>query len=144
MKSVKIKVSRGINNTIRKGFFSMPDKVFVYGTLMKGHGNHGYYLSQSEFLGKGEVTGYALYAVSSFPGIVPEGGEKVKGEVYIVDRDTLKRLDSLESEGSLYLRKQVEVLIDGQIVQAWTYIWNHETKGKDKITYDAQPWKGRL
>lgn len=122
----------------------MPDKVFVYGTLMKGHGNHGYYLSQSEFLGKGEVTGYALYAVSSFPGIVPEGGEKVKGEVYIVDRDTLKRLDSLEGEGSLYLRKQVEVLIDGQIVQAWTYIWNHETKGKDKITYDAQPWKGRL
>jgi len=43
----------------------MADKVYVYGTLMKGHGNHGYYLSQSEFLGKGEITGYALYAVSS-------------------------------------------------------------------------------
>lgn len=65
-------MSRGINNTIRKGFLIMADKVFVYGTLMKGHGNHSYYLSQSEFHGKGEITGYALYAVSSFPGIVLE------------------------------------------------------------------------
>ena len=119
------------------------EKVFVYGTLMQGYGNHRNYLSQSEFLGKGEITGYALYAVSSFPGIVPEHGEKVKGEVYVVDRDTLKGLDSLEGEGSLYLRKQVEVLVDGQIVQAWTYIWNHETEGKDKIKYADLPWKGR-
>ncbi|MFZ3373652.1 MAG: gamma-glutamylcyclotransferase family protein [Desulfitobacteriaceae bacterium] len=120
------------------------DKVFVYGTLMKGYGNYCYYLSESEFLGKGEITGYALYAVSSFPGIVPEVGEKVKGEVYKVNRDTLKRLDSLEGEGSLYLRKQVEVLVEGQIVQGWTYIWNHETEGTEKIEHDAQPWKGKV
>ena len=119
------------------------DKVFVYGTLMNGHENHRYYLWESEFLGKGEITGYALYAVSSFPGIVLEVGEKVKDEVYKVDRDTLKRLDSLEGEGSLYLRKQVEALVDGQIVQGWTYIWNHETEGTDKIKLDDQPWKGR-
>jgi len=50
---------------------------------------------------------------------------------------------ALEGEGSLYLRKLVEVLIDGQIVQAWTYIWNHEKKGKEKIKYDDLPWKGR-
>lgn len=142
MKGVRIKVSRGIN-TIRKGFFIMTKQVFVYGTLMNGHGNHRYYLSESEFLGKGEITGYALYAVSSFPGIVPEVGEKVKGEVYKVDRDTLKRLDSLEGEGSLYLRKQVDVLVEGQIVQAWTYIWNLKTECNEKIKYDAQPWKGR-
>lgn len=118
------------------------DTVFVYGTLMKGYGNHRNYLSHSEFVGTGEITGYALYAVSSFPGIVPEGGEKVKGEVYKVDQDTLKRLDRLEGEGSLYLRKQVEVRADGHIVQAWTYIWNHETRNTVKINYDAQPWKG--
>lgn len=118
------------------------EKVFVYGTLMNGHGNHGSYLSQSKYMGKGEITGYALYVVSSFPGIVPESGAKVKGEVYEVDQTTLSRLDCLEGEGSLYLRKQVDVLINEQIVQAWTYIWNHETEGKEKITYDAQPWKG--
>lgn len=38
-----------MNNTIRKGFFIMADKVYVYGTLMKDYGNHGYYLSQFEF-----------------------------------------------------------------------------------------------
>ena len=118
------------------------DMVFVYGTLMKGHGNHRSYLSKSDCLGKGEITGYALYAVSSFPGIVPENGEKVKGEVYQVDRDTLKRLDCLEGEGSLYLRKKVKVRVDDQIVQAWTYIWNHETRSTEKIKYDAQPWNG--
>jgi len=118
------------------------DMVFVYGTLMKGYGNHRNYLSHSEFLGAGEITGYALYAVSSFPGIVPQGGAKVKGEVYNVDQDTLKRLDCLEGEGSLYLRKQVEILMNGQRVQAWTYIWNHETRGTVKINYDTQPWKG--
>lgn len=119
------------------------DRVFVYGTLMKGHGNHRYYLSESQFLGKGEITGYALYAVSSFPGIIQEVEEKVKGEVYQVDQDTLKRLDCLEGEGSLYLRKQVDVLVEGQRVQAWTYIWNHKTQGNEKIAYEAQPWQGR-
>ena len=117
--------------------------VFVYGTLMKGYGNNRYYLAQSEFLGKGEITGYGLYAVSSFPGIVPEDGEKVQGEVYKVDQDTLKRLDGLEGEGSLYLRKKVEVRVDGQMVHAWTYIWNQAIEGTEKIKYDAQPWKGR-
>jgi gamma-glutamylcyclotransferase (GGCT)/AIG2-like uncharacterized protein YtfP len=119
------------------------EKVFVYGTLMQGNENHRNYLSQSGFLGKGEITGYALYAVSSFPGIVPEAGEKVKGEIYKVDYPTLKRLDSLEGEGSLYLRKLVDVLLNGQLVQAWAYIWNHETEDTEKINFVDQPWKGR-
>ena len=109
------------------------DKVFVYGTLMKGHGNHRYYLMQSEFLGPGEIAGYALYAVSSYPGIVPEVGEKVKGEVYQVDHETLERLDRLKEEDSLYLRKSVEVLMSGQLVRAWTYLWNHDIKGIDNV-----------
>lgn len=119
------------------------DKVFVYGTLMRGHGNHSYYLTQSEFLGTGEITDYAMYEVSSFPGIVPESGEVVKGEVYRIDQDTLRRLDQLEGEGSLYLRRNVEVLLNGKLVQAWTYVWNHEITGKVKVNYEAQPWKGR-
>lgn len=118
------------------------DKVFVYGTLMKGYKYHMDYLAQSEFLGKGEITGFALYAVtSSYPGILPECGERVKGEVYEVDQETLKRIDDLEDEGSLYLRKQVEVLVQGEAVFGWVYIWNHETGGTAKINYDAQPWK---
>lgn len=119
------------------------DKVFVYGTLMKGYGNHHSYLSHAEFVGTAEITGYALYAVSSFPGIVPEGEERVKGEVYKVDGDTLKRLDYLEGEGSLYLRKQVDVFVKGQLARAWTYLWNHEIEGTEKINYEEQPWKGR-
>lgn len=74
---------------------------------------------------------------------MPEAGEKVKGEIYKVDNPTLKRLDFLEGEGSMYLRKLVVVLLNGQLVQAWTYIWNHETEGTEKIDFDDQPWKGR-
>ncbi|MEL1135043.1 gamma-glutamylcyclotransferase [Desulfitobacterium sp. THU1] len=116
--------------------------VFVYGTLMRGQRNHKNYLSQSEFIGCGEITGFAMYAVSSFPGIVPENGEKVKGEVYQVDQDTLRRLDSLEGEGSLYLRKPVDVLVEGKLLQAWIYVWNQEVKGMPKLDYGVQPWPG--
>lgn len=117
--------------------------VFVYGTLMKGHGNHRNFLSQSEFLGSGEITGYAMYEVSSFPGIVPESGENVKGEIYEVDQATLRRLDYLEGEGSLYNRKQVEVLVKDKLVRAWTYVWNNEVKGTEKVNYNDQPWRGK-
>ncbi|AET69536.1 hypothetical protein Desor_4097 [Desulfosporosinus orientis DSM 765] len=117
------------------------DKVFVYGTLMKGRKYHRQYLSQSTFLGKAEVRDFAMYAVSSYPGIVPEIGEKVKGEVYEVDKETLTRVDLLEDAGSLYVRKTVDVLLEGQVIPAWVYIWNRKIRG-GKISYEAQPWKG--
>lgn len=116
--------------------------VFVYGTLMRGQINHSYYLSKSEFLGEAELSGYAMYAVSSFPGIVTEPSEKVKGEVYSVDVETLRKLDCLEGEGSLYLRKIVDLQLNYETIQGFVYIWNHSIRDLQKINYESQPWKG--
>ena len=117
------------------------DKVFVYGTLMKGRKYHNQYLFQSPYLGKAEIAGFAMYAVSACPGIVPERGEKVKGEVYEVDPETLMKLDGLEGEGSRYLRKTANVSLGEQIIPAWIYVWNQQITGK-KISYEDQPWQG--
>jgi len=119
-------------------------KVFVYGTLMRGHTNHNYYLSKSKFLGEAELAGYAMYSVSSFPGIVSEPSEKVKGEVYYVDAETLRKLDSLEGEGSLYLRKMVHIKLNNETIQGFVYIWNRSTSDVQKISYASQPWKGDI
>jgi Uncharacterized conserved protein len=62
---------------------------------MKGYWNHENYLFKAEFIGNGEISGYALYEVSSFPGVVPVAGEKVKGEVYKVNDVTLQRYKPL-------------------------------------------------
>ena len=110
-------------------------KVFVYGTLMRGHINHSYYLSKSKFLGEAELSGYAMYSVSSFPGIVTEPSEKIKGEVYSVDAETLRKLDSLEGEGSLYIRKMVDIQLNNETIQGFVYIWNQQHKwcAKDQL-----------
>jgi len=117
-------------------------KVFVYGTLISGHINHSYYLSKSKFLGEAELAGYAMYSVSSFPGIVSETFGKVKGEVYSVNEKTLRKLDSLEGEGSLYNRKMVDIKLNNETIQGFVYIWNRSTSDVQKISYASQPWKG--
>jgi len=118
-------------------------KVFVYGTLMRGEDNHDLFLSESKFIGYAELAGYGLYNVSSYPGIVPECNEKVKGEVYEVDQQTLARLDWLEDEGELYIRREVEVDTSEGRLKAYAYIWNGNVDGMKKLRYEDQPWSGR-
>lgn len=120
----------------------MKKRVFVYGTLMRGQANHKYYLSESEYIGEGEISGYSLYDVGCFPGIVVEPDEKVKGEVYFVDEETLIKLDLLEGEGSLYNRRIAEIRTVNIISYGYVYVWNRSIQGARKIDYKVQPWKG--
>jgi gamma-glutamylaminecyclotransferase len=96
-------------------------RVFVYGTLMRGHGNH-YLLEQARFVNEAAtVDGFAmLYA--GYPYVVRDPGDgweiyPVKGEVYEVDIKQLMRLDSLEGyhpdrpkEFCHYVREEIKVL----------------------------------
>ena len=76
---------------------------FVYGTLMKNHRNHGY-LKDSTYIGDGIIDGYQMYDLGTYPGVVESKGT-VFGEVYLINTETEKRLDYLEEEGDLYLKK---------------------------------------
>ena len=94
--------------------------VFVYGTLMAGERNH-HFLSESKPEGRAILHGYDKIDLGSYPGAVPGEGS-VEGELYEVDLDTLHRLDLLEGEGDLYLRKCAPVVTeDGQTVFALFY-----------------------
>lgn len=107
-------------------------KVFVYGTLLEGEGNHSYYLQGSRCKGKAAVSGYEMYDIGAFPGIVPGAGS-IPGEVYEVDYETLQNLDYLEGEGSLYIRKSAHVkMADGKACYAWIYVYNGSVEGLEK------------
>ncbi len=85
-------------------------RVFVYGTLKKGHGNHGA-LEGAEFLGRCYLEGeYTLLDLGWYPGLVASGAEasRVYGEVYRVDEPTLHTLDLIEGHPSFYERVKVK------------------------------------
>ncbi|MGI1659729.1 MAG: gamma-glutamylcyclotransferase family protein [Desulfitobacterium sp.] len=88
--------------------------VFVYATLLRGNSNHAHYLEESRYLGEAVLQGYSLYNLGYYPGVKPCETDKVKGELYQVDKETLLRLNHLEGEGHLYALKQESVLIGRQ------------------------------
>lgn len=107
--------------------------VFVYGTLLRGEGNHDYYLQGNRCKGKATVSGYEMYNIGAYPGIVP-GARSIPGEVYEVDYETLQNLDDLEGEGSLYIRKSVPVKMStGESAFAWIYVYNGSVEGLEPI-----------
>jgi len=103
--------------------------VFVYGSLKKNFHNDSV-LSQSEFVGTSRLKNHALYNFETskgdgkFPIMLPASGHTVMGEVYIVDDYTLDDLDDLESEGNMYNRVLVDVLIDNSYHEVYTYVGN--------------------
>jgi gamma-glutamylaminecyclotransferase len=99
-------------------------RVFVYGTLLSGERNH-HLLARARLVGEAR-TGprFSLYDLGSFPGLVPNGGHAVAGEVYEVDEPTLAALDRLEGHPDFYRRASV-VLDDGTSVQAYLLTLEH-------------------
>lgn len=99
--------------------------VFVYGTLLKGFGNHRILRDgDAEFLGKATVEGYRIFGGSvpfAFATNNPE--DKLEGEVYLVDMRTLKNLDILEGNGRFYHRTPVSVVLEtGEKITVGMYI----------------------
>ena len=81
------------------------EKVFVYGTLKKGGRLNGH-LDNSKFIEEKTLTGFKMYNVGWFPGIIVTNNNEdvIHGEVYEVSPDTLNRLDMVEGVPHLYKR----------------------------------------
>lgn len=102
----------------------MMHRVFVYGTLKRGHWNN-ILLKDSFYAGEAATPPKYRMATSGFPVILEaKDGEglPVAGELYHVNDETLARLDRLESEGRLYERKVIDVMERGEPVQAYVYV----------------------
>ena len=93
-------------------------RVFVYGTLLKGEGNHDV-LGGSVLVGGGRTLPcFALHDLGAFPGLVADGKHAVDGEVYAVGPDVLARLDKLEGHPKFYRRTPI-VLEGGSVVETY-------------------------
>ena len=103
--------------------------VFVYGSLKNDFHNNEV-LGNSEFVGSSRLKNHALYVfgtstgIGNFPVMMPNKNHSVMGEIYIIDDYTLKLLDDVESEGNMYNRVLVDILVDGSVQEVYTYVGN--------------------
>jgi len=75
----------------------MNHKLFVYGTLLSRESNWSHYLKNANFLGIDTIEGeFTMVSLEGFPGVIPTGKGKIKGEVYEVDENTYKGIEYLE------------------------------------------------
>lgn len=100
--------------------------LFVYGTLKHDFHNH-HILSDHKSVCLGNyILRNFMMVHQGVPAVIPDPGSTVKGELYTISVDTLKRTDYLESEGEYYLRKELEVFLDVDYGvrgrKAWVYI----------------------
>ena len=108
--------------------------VFVYGTLRKGFGNHSL-LQDAEFISIGKTKHRYCMTASGCP-FVSEHTKmtRILGELYRIKTvEDWHHLDRLESHPTWYVRKQVEIEVEGgKYVKAWLY-FNEESQGQQVI-----------
>jgi gamma-glutamylcyclotransferase (GGCT)/AIG2-like uncharacterized protein YtfP len=112
--------------------------VFVYGTLKRGHHNHGV-LGDSFFMDTGHTEKYYVMFDAGFPVLLSpplrsptmRGKDEpdhprlpVLGEIYDCSEAVLRRLDYLENNGVMYEREEIIITrhLNKTCLRAWTYI----------------------
>ncbi len=97
---------------------SQSHRVFVYGTLMKGE-QHSEVLMKARFIGPSEsLPEYELVQIDYYPAMIPGGATTIRGEVYEVDDEMLRKLDELEEVPVYYVRQSI-ALADGTSAHAY-------------------------
>jgi gamma-glutamylcyclotransferase (GGCT)/AIG2-like uncharacterized protein YtfP len=121
------------------------DRLFVYGTLMRGFDHPmAKLLSRSaEFCGEARCRG-RLYLVKHYPGLMlsDDPADLVFGELYRMRQpdELLREFDMYEAcgegfaEPTEYLRQMLSVMLeDGTVSEAWSYIYNWPVAGLPRI-----------
>ncbi len=120
------------------------DRLFVYGTLLRGFDHPmAQLLSRSaEFLGESHCQG-RLYLIKHYPGLVLSGdpADVVFGELYRLraPRELLREFDIYEACGegfappTEYIRQMLRVTLNDKTVEAWTYLYNWPVTGLPRI-----------
>ena len=121
-------------------------KMFVYGSLRKGFGNH-YLLERSNYLGEALTdAAFTMLHLGGYPGVVRAGSTQILGEVYEVDDKTLSRLDRLEGHPSFYRRTPIRVT-EGSNADRWqdveTYLLPTDWLSTQKTVVESGDWTKR-
>ena len=120
------------------------DRLFVYGTLLRGFDHPmAQLLSRSaDFIGEARCQG-RLYLIKHYPGLVLSGdpADVVFGELYRLraPRELLREFDMYEACGegfappTEYVRQLLTVTLADKTVEAWTYLYNWPVTGLPRI-----------
>lgn len=93
-------------------------RLFVYGSLKRGH-PHAWRLGGAPLLTViRTVPGYQLVDLGEYPGMRPGGVGAVMGELYEIDPGRMAALDHFEGHPTLFLRAEVP-LADGSRAVAY-------------------------
>lgn len=118
----------------------MKHNLFVYGTLMKGHHNHGF-LKGGTLLGSATIQGYSMLHLGGFPGLVPSNDDsRVSGELYSITDDMLPALDRLEGVPTLYERHEVVGMREGKQETFFLYIFQPTRPLSDYKVIETGVW----
>jgi gamma-glutamylcyclotransferase (GGCT)/AIG2-like uncharacterized protein YtfP len=122
------------------------DRLFVYGTLMRGFDHPmAQLLSRSaDFIGAARCRG-RLYLIKHYPGLVlsNDPADVVFGELFRLRQpdELLREFDMYEACGegfaapTEYIRQMLSVTSDGQAAdEAWTYLYNWPVAHLPRIT----------
>ena len=112
-------------------------RLFVYGTLM-GTGKRNQALNQAVYYDKGSIKGYALYDLGDYPAARQGGHGAVQGELYHVHRRSLRHIDRIEGEGTLFRRYPVHVEGERYLLRAEAYLYVDELHGAPQTGEDQQ------
>lgn len=110
-------------------------RVFCYGTLKRGHYNNAV-LRSAVFIREDRAPG-VMFNLGPYPGVIPYPWGEVKGEVFQIDGEILRRLDQLEGHPHMY-KREVVTLASGD--EAYIYYYNRSVMGKAEVPYGD--WKG--
>jgi len=101
--------------------------LFVYGSLISESRLHS--LTGRRFpTRRARLEGFErVLPGRGYPYVVPRPGGRVEGLLLEeIDPASLRALDAYEDEGHLYLRRPVEVTVEGRRVPCETYVGNVE------------------
>ncbi len=102
--------------------------LFVYGTLKRGFCNHHFLSGRNTiFLGRARTEENLALFVGRFPYVTARKRIcPISGELYLVDRNTLSRVDCLEEHPFWYKRSLTKVVLkDGTVWHAYLYFNDH-------------------
>lgn len=113
----------------------MRQRVFVYGTLLRGEVNHRL-LAGAELLGPHRTQPcFTLFSLGAYPALIRGGRTAIAGEVFAVDDAGLVRLDRLEDYPRLYRR----ALIPTPYGRAWVYLYRGPLR--DRAVIHSGDWR---
>jgi len=107
--------------------------IFVYGSLKRGKSRNDILMDcNATYIRDFEtVPMYTMYNLGDFPGVIREGFDTIKGEIWDIDIEGIELLDAVEGHPSFFRRSAI-ALESGAL--GWIYLVHKEyTHGREVI-----------